>query len=596
MMRPDIPCLSLAISRLEASQPGHYALWVLNAPFPGGYVHRDCPWPEALSQRWQDWQLMFSQSKPSLPRFAAQAVSQTTSSDVLSSFDNAPFDDSDGGDDDDASSNDSSDSLPPLERLDNCANLNTLPSEGISYSSRLMQHLGVGLWQWLFDGTIKSSFDQSQGIAIGQGKPMRVRLDIRDPDLTNIPWEIMQPEAGMQAISLSQHLLFSRTTSAVNPLPDLLPDHALKILLVLGQPSNPEKTKVLNTEKESSQGIQLNLDNEAKALANVLEHHRTSPYQGFTGTVTSTVDIVVQPTAATLVERLDHGQYNVFFYSGHGMPGADGGLLFLRPDATLNGTELAQVLTRCKIKLAVFNACWGAQPDRGPTQDLIPRSSLAEVLIHHSVPAVLAMRDTIADEEALSFIEAFTQALVERASIDQAVAIARQQLLTLYRFNQPAWTLPVLYMHPEFNGELIKPIEDGVTEIPEQSQTWIGRRAPLAFLRAIGSTSKVWPIQGGLIRVGKMEGNDLIIQEPGVSRQHAEIFYRDVTGADDDPPGFYLRDYSRYGTLVLSNDGWRRIHQQEIPIQSRTQIKFGSHRCQALEFVIDKPTTPEEGC
>lgn len=43
--------------------------------------------------------------------------------------------------------------------------------------------------------------------------------------------------------------------------------------------------------------------------------------------------------------------------------GPDGGVLFVRPDMPLNGTELAQVLTRCQVKLAVFNACWGAQSD-----------------------------------------------------------------------------------------------------------------------------------------------------------------------------------------------------------------------------------------
>ncbi|MEM9448881.1 MAG: CHAT domain-containing protein [Cyanobacteria bacterium P01_E01_bin.6] len=551
---PDIPCLSLAISRLESAQPGHYALWVLNAPYPGGYVHRDCSWPQPLTQSWHDWQLMFSQSSPSLPKFASEPLANGE--------------------------------LPPLSiTSDECATIETDSEQSISYSSRLMQHLGVGLWQWLFDGSVRSSLDQSQGIAIGQGKPIRLRLDIRDPDLTNIPWEIMQPEAGMQAISLGQQMLFSRTTSAVDPLLDLRAEHTLKILLVLGQASNPEPTGEPTTTQ--SYGTQLELEREAQALAQVLKYRGTSQYQGFGSSVDSMVDILVQPTAAKLVDTLDNGKYNVLFYSGHGMPAPDGGLLFLRPDATLNGTELAQVLTRCQIKLAVFNACWGAQPDRNQTQELIPRSSLAEVLIHHGVPAVLAMRDTIADAEALSFIEAFTQALVDRASIDQAVAIARQQLLTLYRFNQPAWTLPVLYMHPEYDGELIRPAGEGVTEMPDQSPTWIGRRAPLAFLRAIGSSTEVWPIQGGLMRVGKMEGNDLIINEPGVSRQHAEIFYRDPEEAEGIEPSFYLRDYSRYGTLLLSNDGWRRVHQQEIPLQSRTQLKFGSHRSQALEFVID---------
>jgi len=50
------------------------------------------------------------------------------------------------------------------------------------------------------------------------------------------------------------------------------------------------------------------------------------------------------------------------------------------------------------------------------------------VLIHHGVPAVLGMRDEI-DREALSFIRTFAQALRSRLPIDQAVAIARQQLL-----------------------------------------------------------------------------------------------------------------------------------------------------------------------
>ena len=89
----------------------------------------------------------------------------------------------------------------------------------------------------------------------------------------------------------------------------------------------------------------------------------------------------------------------------YGVPAPDGGMLFLQADRAMNGTELAQVLTRSRVKLAVFNACWGAQPDQQGHQ-AIPRSSLAEVLLHHGVPAVLAMRDSIADQEALSFIQA----------------------------------------------------------------------------------------------------------------------------------------------------------------------------------------------
>lgn len=531
----ELPCLSLAISRLESSQTQHYALWILKAPFPGGYVHRDCPWAESLMQSWRAWQSVFSPDstcidsplEPSLQNLALDEVT------------------------------------PEL-------------AQGMNYTSRLMQYLGIKLWNWLFEGVIRSSFDQSQGIAIGQGKPLQVRLDVRDPALIHFPWEIMQADAGMQAISLSQQILFSRTTSAVDPLPVLRPENDLRILLVLGESSYEMSDR-------------LDLQQEADALTQVLAVQSPESDRGFEARVKSTVDTLVQPTPARLVSQIEQGRYNIVFYAGHGVPAPDGGLLFLGPNATLNGTELAQVLTRNQVKLAVFNACWGAQPDRNRYQQPIPRSSLAEVLVHHGVPAVLAMRDTIADEEALSFIKSFAQALAERQSIDRAVAIARQQLLTLYKFNQPAWTLPVLYMHPEFSGELIPP-DTSVTEIPDHSSTWMSRRAPAAFLRPLGVSSQIWPIHGGIMRIGKMEGNDLIIRDPGVSRKHAEIFYRDSIVDESHQPSFYLRDFSRFGTWILVNDGWKLVHQQEIPLASSSQIKFGSTRGQALEFVVEHPT------
>jgi hypothetical protein len=158
----------------------------------------------------------------------------------------------------------------------------------------------------------------------------------------------------------------------------------------------------------------------------------------------------------------------------------------------MGGTELAQVLTRCQIRLAVFNTCWGAQPDQRQ-QQVIPRSSLAEVLLHHGIPAVIAMRDSIADEEALSFIQVLAQALADRQPIEQAMAIARQHLLTVYQFNQPAWSLPVLYLHPEFDGHLLRPISLDVTQIPGEHPS----SAQVAVVRRVDRPGSVWPLQGG---------------------------------------------------------------------------------------------------
>jgi hypothetical protein len=556
MSLSELPCLSLAIERLRATEANHFAIHVIQAPYRGGYVLHDSIWSDALNQVWNAWQELFSaRSLPNVPH-----VSEA----------NAPLS-----------------SLPDVAQ-----NSPGQPSRSV----RLMQTLGISLWQWLFDGPIQSSVNQSQGIAMGQNKALRLRLDIRDPDLIALPWEIMQSQAGKQAVSLSQQLLFSRTTSDVDALPALRTDQSLSILLVLGQDAAPDVQPISGglDGRRQSDLKKLKLEQEALALARILQcsdhqedandsilHSAASRYMA-----SCQVDTLLQPTPAELIDRLETGQYNVLFYAGHGVPAPDGGLLFLRPDMTLNGTELAQVLTRCRVKLAVFNACWGAQPDQQGYQ-AIPRSSLAEVLLHHGVPAVLAMRDSITDQEALSFIQAFAQALGERMPIDQAVAVARQHLLTLFKFNQQAWTLPVLYMHPEFDGELLKPWDEGLTQIP-RSPSQFGRKAPTASLRSIES-SKVWTVRGGLMRVGMSDDNDLVLRgEPGVSRKHAEIFYRN-SSPDPNEPTYFLRDFSRYGTWLYGESGWQKVHHQEVLLESGVQLKFGGSQNSVLEFAIAHP-------
>lgn len=530
------PCLNLAIARLSSVGQEHFAIWVLKSPYPGGYVHHDSLWSSGLTQKWLAWQEIFSpETTPHLP-----VLHQTPPSSPLSIDTN-----------------------------------NTTPNMG--YSGRLMQELGISLYSWLFDGTIDNTFAQSQGIAIGQNKPLRLRLDIRDPNLIFLPWEIMQAEAGKQAISLQSQILFSRTTSDVDPLPPQTSQDSLNILLVLGQDQK--------TVKELHGGKVLALESEAHLLTRVIQQDSLLDIDRTKFPVPARVHTLIQPSPETLIQTLDNGSYNLFFYAGHGVPAPDGGSLFLSPSRSINGTELAQVLVRNQVTLAVFNACFGALPDQQGSQT-IARSSLAEVLIHHGVPAVLAMRDSISDQEALSFIQVFSKALCERQPIDQAVSIGRQQLLTLYRFNQPAWTLPILYMHPDFNGELVKAIHEGITELPTIQPTRTKTNFPTAYLRSIEDTKKEQRIQGGLMRIGRRRENDLVIEERWVSQKHAEIICREISPDQDVQPCYFLRDFSRFGTLVLDDHIWKKVHHQEILLTSGMQIKFGSTYGESWEFLL----------
>jgi hypothetical protein len=526
-MSAKVPCLSLAIDRLRAGSPNHFVIHAIQAPYRSGYLLTDSLWSETQNQIWQSWQEFFSSRGLPMVPYISEAQIPT---------------------------------VPTVEPS---------PGQPMSQSMRLMQTLGMELWQWLVSGSIQGVLSQSQGIAMGQNRALRLRLDIRDPDLIPIPWEIMQHQPGRPAVSMSQNILFSRTTSDVDTLEVLRSDQSLHVLIVLGEDSHPEGQRVTS-------GAALRLNQEAQALTRLL----TSSTQ-FGGMAPCTVDTLVQPTSSELVQAIQTERYNVMLYAGHGMPAPDGGMLFLRPDMAMNGTELAQLLTRGKVKLAVFNACWGAQPDQQGHQP-IPRSSLAEVLLHHGVPAVLAMRESITDQEAISFIQSFVQALAERRSIDQAVAIARQQLLTLFKFNQQAWTLPVLYMHPDFDGELIQPLIENRTQIPMPAKAVVAKPC-YATLRSTVD-NRMWYIESGLMRVGMSVENDVVLPAgPGVSRKHAEIFCRLSPMGEQQ---YFLRDISRYGTWISQTNGWQQVTQQEVAIPSGSKIKFGTMENMPLEFLV----------
>ena len=535
MLSSDALTLSLAIDRLTQADSNHYAIWVLESPFPGGYAHHDRIWDDQLAQLWDSWQQFFSlRGLPPVPHVPSAYVPQFHLDDLLQQV------------------------VPDAEAK--------------GYTGRLMQGLGVSLWEWLFDGPIRQTLERSLGIATGQRRPLKLRLEVRPPELIILPWEIMQPQPGCPALSLGPQISFSRTASTVEPLPMAELDPSLRILLVLGQ----------DDPAGGASGGVLQLPQEAAALKQLLELSASRLSRGGQGPVPCQVQTLIEPDARTLLNALEAGGFNVFFYAGHGVPAPDGGLLFLQPGGSLSGTELAQGLARNGIRLAVFNTCWGAQPDL-KQQQVITRSSLAEVLLHHGVPAVLAMRDSIADEEALSFIQVLARGLAERQPVEQAVALARQHLLTVYRFNHSAWTLPVLYQHPQFDGQLLREASLAVTQLPGLDDP-----PPQAVvLRSLATPTRLWRLYDGFLRVGRLPDNDLVILEPWVSGQHAEIFCRNQFDHGIQETCYYLRDMSRFGSYYFDGGTWHHVHRAEVPLALGTTLRFGSPEGELMEFTLE---------
>ena len=162
------------------------------------------------------------------------------------------------------------------------------------------------------------------------------------------------------------------------------------------------------------------------------------------------------------------------------------------------------------------------------------------------------------------------------------MAIARQRLLTIYKFNHPAWTLPVLYMHPEFDGELLS-AEPSITRLPD-TISGVVQPPVTAKLRSVSTPEKVWQWRDRLVRVGRHPENDIVMDELWVSLRHAEIFCRQAALGSTT---FFLRDKSRFGTLLSNSDQWQNVHQQEVQLQSGMQLKFGNSKDETFEFIVE---------
>jgi hypothetical protein len=310
--------------------------------------------------------------------------------------------------------------------------------------------LGREMYEAIFQGNLRDRLTSAQAIAHNQGAVLRLRLGLKDPILTRLPWEVLHED--IRPIATGKDVIFSRyqptLSSLILPEP---PTGPIKILMVVAAPSDQEnlalklEAQELRTElqKQSSDRV---LDN---GLLPKIE-----------------LDILEHPDRETLTQVLEQNTYHVLHYAGHSNLGSQGGELYLVNQKTglaeiLNGDDLAGLLVNNGIHLAVFNSCRGAESAvSSPTDSKNPRN-LAEVLVNRGIPAVLAMAERIPDRVALTLTRLFYYNLKQGYPVDLSLNRARQGLVSTYGSNQLYWALPVLYLHEKYHGYLTaKPTHD----------------------------------------------------------------------------------------------------------------------------------------
>lgn len=330
-----------------------------------------------------------------------------------------------------------------------------------------MVELGQELYNGLFQGTMRDSWMIAQGIAQHRRKVLQLRLGLKGKRLPSLPWEILH--AGDRPLATGTDVIFSRYqpgTVFIQPVRKLELGQPLRILMAISAPTDQANLEL------KQEGLQLQKELESRSI-------NSNGQQ-----LSIELNIIEQPDREQLTQALEQGKYQVFHYAGHSGLGSAGGELYLVSSKTglserLSGDDLAGLLVNNGIQMAVLNSCRGAYGGTSDlTSDLSSNDNLAEALVRRGIPSVLAMAERIPDRVSLTLTRLFYRNLIQVYPVDLSLSRARQGLISAYGSHQLYWALPVLYLHPEFDGHLLKNITNNQEKL-HQDILPIGENQPL---------------------------------------------------------------------------------------------------------------------
>jgi hypothetical protein len=285
---------------------------------------------------------------------------------------------------------------------------------------------GGRLYKAALSGDVETCFRLSLDRALQAGKGLRLRLHLSAaPELSTVPWEYLYSEALARFLALSVDTPIVRFLDMAQPLPTLLVEPPIRVLVMVSDPSDAPG---LDVEREMSL------------------------LRGTTGDLTASglMELVFLEDAT--LSNLQHALYDrfhVFHFIGHGgfdPVAGEGVLLFENADGTghrVSGSRLGTLLHDARdMQLAVLNACEGA---RASVDDTF--SGVAQALVRQGLPAVVAMQFEISDRAAIVFAHEFYFALSRGRSVDAATSEARKAIYVAD--NEVEWGTPVLFLRSE---------------------------------------------------------------------------------------------------------------------------------------------------
>jgi hypothetical protein len=334
----------------------------------------------------------------------------------------------------------------------------SLPSDGE------MIEFGGQLFETLLQGDVRRLYDEART------RQRRRRLDLvltsMIPWIGEKPWEFAY-DTGRQSFLATEETHFVRNVLTNVPAdPVVRPEGPLRILVASAQPVGFGR---------------LSIDQEVEVIR-----------RGFEPLVEAglaAIDVLARVTPGQIHDALALGTYQVMHFIGHGAydeERKEGQLIFeddrggLYP---LGERAVREIFCRRGLSMMFLNSC---ESGRGGRADF--NKGVAQSLVAHGLPALVANQYSVLDSSATSFAQHFYWSLTQGMSVGQAAREAR--IAVNYSLNGELidWAVPVLYARDPNMALCAAPATR--TRVPATTVRSTSRRA----IAGRGSRVAVWDV------------------------------------------------------------------------------------------------------
>lgn len=283
-----------------------------------------------------------------------------------------------------------------------------------------MIEFGRQLFDTLFQGDVRRLYDEAR-------TRQRSRLDLvltsMIPWIAEKPWEFAY-DYGRKSFLATEEINFIRNVLTNVPA-DTIVEAAgpLRILVVSAQPVGLGRLSIEQEVAVIERGF------EPLVEAGLVE-----------------IETLARATPSMIHGRLTTGTYQVVHFIGHGVydeERGEGCLIFVNENGgeyPLGERSVREIFRGRGLSLVFLNAC---ESGRGGHADF--NKGVAQSLVAHGLPALVANQYSVLDSSATSFAQHFYWSLAQGMSLGQSAREARIAVNYLLHGEPIDWAVPVLY-------------------------------------------------------------------------------------------------------------------------------------------------------